>query len=40
MVPATWGAAIDVPLSVWYWLPGTVLRMSTPGAARCTVFRP
>lgn len=34
--PATWGAAIDVPLMVLYPPPIQVERMQTPGAARST----
>src|SRR6185437_2381876 len=38
--PLTTGAAMLVPLSRSYWLPGTVDRMSTPGAKTSTSFFP
>ena len=38
--PVTWGAAIDVPLSSPYSRPGSVLRMSFPGAAMWTDVGP
>ena len=38
--PATCGVAIDVPLQLAYWPPGSELRMPTPGAARCTRVAP
>ncbi len=38
--PATWGAAIDVPLAEAYAPPGDVLRMPAPGAPRWTVVAP
>src|SRR5262245_38583208 len=50
-LPVTNGVAIDVPSQValieprstivsWYWSPGTVDRIFTPGAASCVVLAP
>ena len=38
--PATCGVAIEVPLYTLYVLPGVVLRIYSPGAARSTLTAP